>query len=129
MDKTDADSEPGLDEKNINNEDPDGSMDNAEPVQLDDDVIQEDEDQGEADIEEDDGETVQFLNKRSYQFVPELSSGSESDPVTVLNMVMVTAANKFRDSSYFVSWPCSFAPKPHPLKLILQGEDQHSSIS
>ena len=53
--------------------------------------------------EEDDGETVQFLNKRTFQFVAELSEGSESDPVTVLNMVMVTAANKFRDSPYFVS--------------------------
>ena len=39
--------------------------------------------------------------------MPELSVGSESDPVTVLNMVMVTAANKFRDSSYFVSLACS----------------------
>ena len=28
--------------------------------------------------------------------------GSESDPLTVLNMVMVTAANKFRNSPYFV---------------------------
>ena len=50
LDKTDADSDPGLDEKNINNEDPDGSMDEAEPVQLEDNVIQEDADQGEADM-------------------------------------------------------------------------------
>ena len=44
-----------------------------------------------------------FLNERSYKFVPELSEGSESDPVTVLNMVMVTAANKFRNLPDVVS--------------------------
>ena len=35
--------------------------------------------------------------------MPELSEGSESDPVTVLNMVMVTAANKFRNLPDVVS--------------------------
>jgi len=54
-------------------------------------------------IEVDDiGESLQFRNKNLYKFLPHLSVGSEDDPLTVLNMVMVTAFNKARHQPAFV---------------------------
>merc|ERR1719412_1191190 len=38
-------------------------------------------------LEENNGENLQFRSKTVYKFLPELSSGSESDRLTVLNMV------------------------------------------
>ena len=48
------------------------------------------------------GESLQFRNKNLYKFLPHLSVGSEDDPLTVLNMVMVTAFNKARHQPAFV---------------------------
>ena len=84
-------------------------------------------------LEETNGENIQFRSKTVYRFLPELSSGkiyikkgvpptkflygrkglhnyyllfssgSESDRLTVLNMVTLTAFNKARNSPNFVS--------------------------
>merc|ERR1719192_1244152 len=53
-------------------------------------------------LEENNGENLQFRSKTLYKFLPELSSGSESDRLTVLNMVTLTAFNKARNSPHFV---------------------------
>ena len=47
--------------------------------------------------------TLQFRQKNLYKFQPDLSAGSESDSLTMLNMVMITAFNKVRSQPGFVS--------------------------
>ena len=48
------------------------------------------------------GEDLQFRNKVVYKFLPELSIGPETDSITVLNMVMMTAFNKVKSQPSFV---------------------------
>ena len=48
------------------------------------------------------GEDLKFRNKVVYKFLPELSVGPETDQITVLNMVMMTAFNKVKSQPSFV---------------------------
>ena len=45
---------------------------------------------------------MKFRNKVVYKFLPELSVGPETDQITVLNMVMMTAFNKVKSQPSFV---------------------------
>jgi len=77
-------------------------------------------------LEETSGESIQFRSRTVYKFVPELSSGSESDPLTVLNMVMLTAFNKARSSPHFVKTNVllplvSSLGRPEPLLTVTVG--------
>jgi len=47
--------------------------------------------------EESEADSLAFRSRTNYQFMPHMSNGSESDKLTVLNMVMLTGFNKVRN--------------------------------
>lgn len=54
-------------------------------------------------------EEITFRHRTVYQFLPQLSSGLESDPLTTLNMVMLTGFNKARGQAQLLkSWALPF---------------------